>query len=380
LSQSPILRRMGAPSAALRGRAAHSPNYRDGAFVNPEPTRVLGAGAEAAPSAPSALRPGDERPGNPLLAAYRSRSQVRPARPVTVVSAEFPSATGDLAVTWLGHASTLVELEGRRFLLDPVLGDRVSPSLVVGPKRLHAAPCRATDLPPVDAVLISHDHYDHLDEPTIAELERSQSPHYVVPLGVDLHLTRWGVPEERITALDWREETEVGGIRLTCTEARHFSGRGFVRNQTLWAGWMLRGEHRSAWFAGDTGPSHCFADIGRDLGPVDLTIVPIGAYSAYWPDIHVDPEQALEVHQELTRGAPGAVMLPVHWATFNLAMHSWAEPIQRACVAASAAGVDLVTPRVGERVDLAAGDPARDWDPWWEESAPHPLEWPRHPQ
>jgi L-ascorbate metabolism protein UlaG (beta-lactamase superfamily) len=312
---------------------------------------------------------GDEPLGNPVIAAFRSRRQARPARPVRVIKAEFPSVAAELAVTWLGHASTLVELEGRRFLLDPVFGDRVSPSLVVGPKRLHPVPCRAADLPPVDAVLISHDHYDHLDEPTITELERSQSPHYIVPIGVELHLARWGVPKERTTALDWRDETEVSGIRLTCTEARHFSGRGFVRNQTLWAGWLLRGERRSVWFAGDTGPSHCFAGLGRDLAPVDLTIVPIGAYSAYWPDIHLDPEQALEVHQELTRGAAGAAMLPVHWATFNLAMHPWDEPIRRARAAAADAGVDLVSPRVGERVDLAEGGTAREWEPWWEESA-----------
>jgi L-ascorbate metabolism protein UlaG (beta-lactamase superfamily) len=360
---------MGAPTQTLRARAANSPNYRDGAFVNPEPTRVLRADPDSTPGATPAPRPGDEPLGNPVIAAYRSRRQARPAHPVPVTSPQFPSVAGELAVTWLGHASTLVELEGRRFLLDPVFGDRVSPSLVVGPKRLHPVPCRAADLPPVDAVLISHDHYDHLDEPTIAELERSQSPHYIVPIGVELHLARWGVPKERTTALDWRDETEVSGIRLTCTEARHFSGRGFVRNQTLWAGWLLRGERRSVWFAGDTGPSHCFADLGRDLGPVDLTIVPIGAYSPYWPDIHLDPEQALEVHQELTRGAAGAAMLPVHWATFNLAMHPWDEPIRRARAAATDAGVDLVGPRVGERVDLAEGGTAREWEPWWEESA-----------
>ena len=380
MSQSPILRRMGAPPSSLKARTAHSPNFRDGAFANPEPTRILAADADSTPGSAPGSPPRDEPLGNPVLAAYRSRSQARPARPVPVVRPEPPAIASDLAVTWLGHASTLVELEGRRFLLDPVFGDRVSPSLVVGPKRLHPAPCRVADLPQVDAVLISHDHYDHLDEPTIAELERTQAPRYVVPLGVDLHLLAWGVAADRITALDWRDETTVSGIRLTCTEARHFSGRGFVRNQTLWAGWMLRGKRRSAWFAGDTGPSHCFEDIGRDLGPVDLTIVPIGAYSAYWPDIHVDPEQALEVHRELTRGARAAVMLPVHWATFNLAMHPWAEPIQRARAAAAVAAVDLVCPRVGGRVDLAAGEAAREQESWWETSAPTQPEWPRRPR
>ncbi|MDN5798079.1 MAG: MBL fold metallo-hydrolase [Intrasporangium sp.] len=363
---------MGAPTAALHARAAGSPNFRDGAFVSPEPTHAI---AESL-----AGRDGRD---NPAVAALRARRQGHPARPVPVLRPEFPTPASELAVTWLGHASSIVELEGRRFLLDPVFGDRVSPSLLVGPRRLHPVPCRVNDLPPLDGVLISHDHYDHLDEPTIAELERSHAPHYVVPIGVDVHLATWGVPEERITALDWRAETELGGIRLVCTEARHFSGRGFVRNATLWAGWLLRGEHRSVWFAGDTGPSRCFEEVGRDLGPVDLTLVPVGAYSDYWPEVHVTPEQAIGVHRAVTRGGPTAVMLPVHWGTFNLAMHWWSEPIRRTLRAAAQAEVPVIAPRVGERVDLAAVDSgavdsgavdsgavaARFGDPWWRAAA-----------
>ncbi|WP_347353138.1 MBL fold metallo-hydrolase [Intrasporangium sp.] len=353
---------MGAPAAALRARAAGSANFRDGAFVSLEPTHTI-----------DGVDTRLEGLGNPVVAAIRSHGRGRPRFPVPVVRPELPAVPGQLAVTWLGHASTLVELEGRRFLLDPVFGDRVSPSLITGPRRLHPAPCAVADLPQLDAVLISHDHYDHLDEPTIAQLERSHAPHYVVPIGVDVHLRMWGVPEERVTALDWHEETELGGIRLVCTPARHFSGRGLVRNATLWAGWLLRGAHRSVWFAGDTGPSRCFEQIGRDLGPVDLTIVPVGAYSDYWPEIHVDPEQAVGVHRVVTRGEPASVMLPVHWGTFNLALHWWSEPIRRAVRAAAEAGVPLLAPRVGERVDLAVDDPAaaagRYHDPWWRAAA-----------
>ncbi|MEO7132266.1 MAG: MBL fold metallo-hydrolase [Dermatophilaceae bacterium] len=314
-------------------------------------------------------RSGAEGLGHPGIEAFRSRGNGRPDGPIPLVTPQFPSTASDLALTWLGHASTLVEIEGRRFLLDPVFGERASPSLHIGPKRLHPAPCRVSELPVVDAVLISHDHYDHLDEPSIAALEHAQAPHYVVPIGVDLHLQAWGVPAERITSLDWREDTTVGGIRLTCTEARHFSGRSMVRNQSLWAGWALRGDHRSVWFAGDTGPTHRFEDIGRDLGPFDLTIIPIGAYSEYWPDIHLDPEQAISAHREVTRGAPDPVMVPVHWATFNLAMHPWAEPIRRAEAAAHGTTVLLACPRVGARIELSGPDPrlevARHQDRWW---------------
>ena len=360
-SRVPLLRRIGASASAMRARAAGSPNYRDGQFRSHEPTHWVAA-------------PEGEDLGHPAVAAYRSRGRGRPVGPIPVVRPEWPEVVADLAVTWLGHATSLVELDGHRFLLDPVFGERVSPSGRVGPRRLHPTPCRVADLPPLDAVLISHDHYDHLDEATITELERTLRPRYVVPIGVDLHLECWGVPTERIIALDWRETTTIGDVVLTCTEARHFSGRGFVRNQTLWAGWAMRGPAHSVFFAGDSGPSHRFEDIGRDLGPFDLTLIPIGAYSEHWPDIHLDPVQAVRAHLDVNRGdATASVLLPVHWATFNLAMHWWSEPIRWTRRAAAEHAVHLLAPRPGTRVPLA-DKPAeaaatRNGDTWWESCA-----------
>ncbi len=354
----PLLHRLGAPTRALRARAATSPNYRDGQFRSHEPTHWV-ATTEA------------EGLGNPAVAAYQARGRGRPAGPIPVVRPEWPNGAADLAVTWLGHASTLVELDGHRLLLDPVFGDRVSPSRFVGPRRLHPAPCRVSDLPVIDAVVISHDHYDHLDEATIAQLERTQRPHYVVPVGVELHLQSWGVASERITTLDWRESTTVGDITLTCTEARHFSGRGLSRNQTLWAGWALRGPRHAVFFAGDSGPTHRYEDIGRDLGPFELTLIPIGAYSDHWPDIHLDPAQAIRAHLDVNRGdASTSVLLPVHWATFNLAMHWWSEPIRWARRVADEHAVQLVAPVVGTRIELAGTDlptvVASHQQAWWE--------------
>ena len=191
-----------------------------------------------------------------------------------------------------------------------------------------------------------------------------------MPIGVDLHLESWGVPADRITSLDWREETEVAGIRLTCTEARHFSGRGLVRNQTLWAAWSLRGPRHSVFFGGDSGPTHRYVDIGADLGPFDLTIIPIGAYSVHWPDIHLNPQEAIEAHVDVNPGRSDSVMLPIHWATFNLATHWWSEPIRWARRVAAERGVRLVAPRVGARIQLSANDIdeviAHHQDPWWE--------------
>ncbi|WP_242653024.1 MBL fold metallo-hydrolase [Intrasporangium flavum] len=358
--QLPILRRMGATTSAVRSRVTASPNYRDGKFRAHEPAHVV-----ATPEA--------EGPGSLLGTMWRERGRGRPAGRVPLVRPQHPAQPAELAVTWYGHATSVVEVDGARFLLDPVFGRRASPSGIVGPQRLHPVPGTIAELPPLDAVVISHDHYDHLDEPSIVTLERTHRPHYVVPLGVDEHLRAWGVPAGRITSLDWRESTVVAGITLTCTEARHFSGRGFVRDQTLWAAWSLRGPRHAVFFGGDSGPTHSYADIGTDLGPFDLTIIPVGAYSVHWPDIHLDPEQAISAHLDVNRGGTEAVMLPIHWATFNLAHHWWSEPIRWARRVAADKGVRLVAPLVGARVDLSGGDVdavvAQHQDPWWEPAA-----------
>ncbi|HET9632826.1 MAG TPA: MBL fold metallo-hydrolase [Terrabacter sp.] len=358
--QLPILRRMGASPSLVRQRVTASPHYRDGEFRSHEPTHVV-ATSEA------------EGPGNLALTMLREFGRGRPKGTVPVVKPQHPHEPADLAVTWYGHATSVLELDGRRFLLDPVFGNRASPSAVVGPKRLHPVPARIAEIPRLDAVVISHDHYDHLDEPSIRQLERTHRPHYVVPLGVDEHLRAWGVPAGRITSLDWREETEIAGIRLTCTEARHFSGRCFVRNQSLWAAWTFHGPRHSVFFGGDSGPTHRYTDIGTDLGPFDLTLIPIGAYSVHWPDIHLDPQQAVDAHLEVNRGGTESVLLPIHWATFNLATHWWSEPIRWARRAAAARGVRLVAPRAGTRIQLSDNDidevVAAHQDPWWEACA-----------
>jgi L-ascorbate metabolism protein UlaG (beta-lactamase superfamily) len=360
---------MGASPNAIVEHVRHSPNFRDGRFRLDEPSQ----------------RPRVAVQFSAALAALHDHKRGRAAGPIPLVKPHLPEQPGELAVTWYGHATTLLELDGRRFLLDPVFGERVSPLRGRGPRRMHPVPGEIEELPPLDAVVISHDHYDHLDYDAVLRLERSHRPRYVVPLGVHLHLLAWGVAPERILALDWREAIEVEGIRLTCTEARHNSGRGLVESVSLFAGWAFHGPRHSAWFAGDSGTSKRFAHIGADLGPFDLTLVPIGAYDDFWPDIHMNPEQAVAAHcdvnpvgadavdadvpQAALAAARRSVMLPVHWATFNLAMHWWSEPIRRALRAARAVDVPVIAPRVGERVDVAAADPASVADQfseaWW---------------
>jgi L-ascorbate metabolism protein UlaG (beta-lactamase superfamily) len=274
-----------------------------------------------------------------------------------------PAGPDALRVTWYGHSSALVEIDGGRVLFDPVWGERCSPSALVGPRRLHPPPVPLTELPPVAAVVISHDHYDHLDLPTIQTLVRTQRAPFVVPLGVGSHLERWGVPADRIVELDWDEEVTVGdGLRLVAAPARHFSGRGFARDGTLWASWVLAGPTRRVFFSGDSGYFDGYAAIGRDHGPFDVTLMQIGAYGDGWPDIHMTPEQGVAAHQDLR----GDLLIPLHWATFNLALHGWAEPADRVWREAKACGVRLAVPRPGATVDV--DDPPLV-DPWWQDVA-----------
>jgi L-ascorbate metabolism protein UlaG (beta-lactamase superfamily) len=290
-----------------------------------------------------------------------------PAKPVPIVARSkrdyaTPPASG-LRATWIGHASVLIEIEGKRVLADPVFSDRVSPSRWLGPKRLHPPPIALAELPTIDAVVISHDHYDHLDMDTIQALAAAnQDVRFLVPLGIGAHVHGWGVEPARITELDWNERANVAGLTFVATPDRHYSGRGLDRDGTLWASWVILGAQRRVFFSGDSGYFDGFAKIGAAHGPFDLTLIKIGAYGPTWPEIHMTPEQAVQTHLDLR----GQVLLPIHWATFNLAPHAWSEPAERALAAARAQNVRIALPRIGEWVDIGAAVPD---SPWWREVA-----------
>lgn len=263
------------------------------------------------------------------------------------------------AVSWYGHSSALIEVDGYRVLTDPIWSDRCSPSRAVGPRRLHAPPLPLEALPAVDAVVISHDHYDHLDIDTIRGLARAQRAPFLVPLGIGAHLRRWGIPETRIVELDWNESHRIGDLTIVCTPARHFSGRFLQRNTTLWASWVVIGPQHRAFFGGDTGYTKSFSEIGSEHGPFDLTLLPVGAYNPGWPDIHMNPEESVRAHLDMTESG---LLVPIHWATFRLAPHPWAEPVRRLLAAADPAGVQVAVPKPGQRV---VGD-SPVLDPWWQ--------------
>jgi L-ascorbate metabolism protein UlaG (beta-lactamase superfamily) len=276
-----------------------------------------------------------------------------------------------LRITWFGHSITLIELGGRRFLTDPVWSQRVSPYTWLGPKRWYPPPIALEDLPPIDAVLISHDHYDHLDTQTIKALI-GRVGLFVVPLGVGAHLEYWGVSPEQIIELDWWDEVEIAGVQLTATPARHASGRMLIDNdRTLWMGFALASGEHAVYFSGDTGLFPELKYIGDRLGPFDVTLIEVGAYGADWPDWHIGPEQAVLAHNWVR----GDVLLPVHWGLFDLARHAWTEPVERTLAAAGDAGYKVITPRPGMPVEMASGiDPEKWWpDIHWQRAERDPI-------
>jgi L-ascorbate metabolism protein UlaG (beta-lactamase superfamily) len=336
------------PSGARAERMRKSPNYSDGVFRNPLATATM--------------------PVNNSRRILReflfNGARRRPAAPIPLAEPG-PASESGLHITWYGHASALVELDGQRVLIDPIWSERCSPSQSVGPRRLHPPPLPLSALPPVDVVLISHDHYDHLDMATVQELVRSQDAMFAVPLGVGSHLDRWGVPAERITELDWDESLTVGALTLTAAAARHFSGRAFSRNVSQWASWVIAGPAGKVFYTGDSGYFPGYADIGDRYGPFDAALVQTGAYDPAWPDIHMFPEEAISAHQAVR----GGLLIPVHWATFDLALHTWADPVDRLCREAGERDVPICVPRPGQRIDVAS-PPAPDG--WWQPLARYP--------
>ncbi len=265
-----------------------------------------------------------------------------------------------LRATWLGHSTLLLEIDGLRVLTDPVWGPRASPSRFAGPKRFQPVPVPLRKMPPLDLVLVSHDHYDHLDYPTIRELAHVGVP-FVTSLGVGAHLEAWGVPPERIVELEWWESHRLPGTELTVTAApsQHFSGRGLKdRNATLWSSLVLRSARHAVFFSGDTGLTTEYESIRERLGPFDLVMLEVGAFHPAWGDIHLGPKNALEALR-LLGGGP---FLPIHWGTFSLAMHPWDDPAETLLELAPKTGARLVMPRLGEPVEPAHAEEVK---PWW---------------
>ena len=329
-----------------QARIEASPRFNGRIFVNTHPI------------APG-LKPGVERPS---LKSFIFGGEGRvPAGPLPIENPlarwNTPNETG-LRVTRLVHSTLLIEIDGARILTDPVWAQRASPVAFAGPKRFHAPPVPLAALPLLDAVIISHDHYDHLDRATIYALAKTPVP-FITSLGLGAPLEKWGVPADRITELDWWESTTVRGVVITAAPAQHFSGRGFTdRNATLWSSFNLRGPTRDFFYGADSGLTDEYTEIAARLGPFDMVSLEIGAWHPAWGDIHLGPTNAISAYRMLGSG----ILLPIHWGTFNLAGHPWTEPAETILRGATAAGIRLAMPKYGEPVE-----PSRlgEVDPWW---------------
>jgi L-ascorbate metabolism protein UlaG (beta-lactamase superfamily) len=271
-----------------------------------------------------------------------------------------PPATG-LRVTWMGHSVMLLEIAGLRVLIDPVWDVRAAPVQWAGPKRFFESPLPFEDLPRIDVVLISHDHYDHLGAGTVkrlASMPCARGAQWVAPLGVKRILTGLGVQAKNIQELDWTAHIQVGSLEIICLPARHFSGRGFAnRFETLWASFVLRTPGNCVYYGADSGEWEGFKEIGLQYGPFDLTMLEIGAFDPLWSDIHMGPDGAIRTFHAL--GGSGLLM-PIHWGLFDLALHAWRQPIQRIF---AESGLKIWSPQPGLPTEVVAGREVRS--EWW---------------
>lgn len=306
-------------------------------FLNPIPTDTAGLGKMI-----------------PILKEYATNKAetvpLQPLGPFQTNAAAYkkPPASG-LRITWIGHSSLLIEIDGSRILTDPVWSERASFSSFIGPKRFFEPPIALADLPKLDAILLSHDHYDHLDKATIKFFAGTAIP-FFCSLGVGQYLEKWGINANYITGVDWGDSVMISpDVVLTATPARHFSGRGIInRNETLWSSFVLKGPKHNIFFGADSGWFPGFQEIGDNFGPFDLTMLEIGAYGKNWPDIHMGPDNATNAHLALK----GKLMMPIHWGTFNLSTHAWFEPIERLLQYAKEKKIRLFIPEPGKPTEV----------------------------
>lgn len=338
----------GKPTSTQRDRYQQSPQYEEGGFVNQIPT-TMDLDAAAYPK---------------LLVEYiRGTANSEPEAPLPIVPISPEDVGQPLAesdqIYWLGHSAVILKTGNKTILLDPMMGPSPAPHPWLGGKRYSPLPIQPGQLPHIDIVLISHDHYDHLDYSSIRQL-KDKTDYFYVPLGVGAHLAAWGVASDKIKELDWGDTAQVGNVSLVCTPARHFSGRALRdRNHTLWCSWVVQTPNNKFYFSGDSGYGPHFKNIGEQHGPFDFAMIECGQYDPRWEAIHMFPEQSVQAAIDLNTEA----MMPIHWGGFTLSLHSWTDPVQRATAEAEELQVRIATPKIGEPLFLGAS--ALPTQSWW---------------
>ncbi len=334
------------PTGKRLDRITKSPNYKVGSFHNLTSTEVLLKSA----SRTKMFR--DFFFGKP--------ASTKPPKPLPSVKTDLKNLSGEQStIVWFGHSSYLIKSKGYTILVDPVMQGEASPLSAFAKPFVGADVFSMDDLPPVDLVLLTHDHYDHLHYESIKKLATT-AKQFVTSLGVGEHLESWGVPSEKIIELDWWESTAINSeIEFTATPARHFSGRSFVRGKTLWSAFVLKIHGHQLFLGGDSGYENHFKEIGKRFGSFDIALLECGQYGENWPYIHMLPEETVMAAKDLN----AKVLMPVHWAKFELALHAWDEPINRATKFAEENNQPVTTPMIGEPVVINLSYPNKRW---WE--------------
>lgn len=325
----------GSPDKQSLQRISTSKNYNGDIFVNLIPT-IMMTRSDKDPSMLEDL----------IDYVFNSNPDKNPNKALPTQPLNTPSII-DNSFTWLGHSTVLFKTGGKTLITDPIFHDASPLPYTVEAFKMTNTP-KIEDLPELDVVLISHDHYDHLDYKGIQKID-AKVKHFYVPLGVKAHLQRWGVASGKITEMDWYESVNLGDVEIVFTPSRHFSGRGiWGRSKTLWGSWVVKSDELSVYFSGDGGYSPEFKVIGAKYGPFDIAFMEDGAYDKGWSQIHMTPEQAAQGAVDLN----AKVLLPIHWGKFDLAKHKWTDPIERISQAVKGTDVTLATPMIGETFKL----------------------------
>ncbi|PEI66027.1 hypothetical protein CN587_12355 [Bacillus wiedmannii] len=292
---------------------------------------------------------------------FKMKTKLRPVKNLPIVLSDKNNESLE-SVTWFGHSASLLKIEGKKLLLDPMFGDASSPFPLFTSKRYSGAfSLEREDLQEIDAVIISHNHYDHLNYKSIMQL-KDHAKHFYVPTGVAQYLMKWGVSPSKISEHNWWEEIAFDNIKLVCAPARHFSGRSMTdRDCSLWCSWLILGRDTKVFFSGDSGYAPHFKEIGNKYGPFDLTLMECGQYDTRWSAIHMLPEETVQAHIDVK----GDLLLPIHWGAFTLALHEWSDPIERVTKEAKRLGINIATPQIGESITLKSTDYPSS--AWWRE-------------
>ncbi|WP_224485572.1 MBL fold metallo-hydrolase [Robertkochia aurantiaca] len=321
-----------------------SANYHDGKFHNREKTEKGDLG-DVLKAIYTAATTSGMSPSDPLPTYFDEPFGLRSEK--------------GCHITWFGHSAFLIEMSERRILIDPMFGDVAAPVSFGSARFPYQSPIPTGKVNNIDVVLLSHDHYDHLDYQTILTIDQ-EVKQYIVPLGVGSHLRAWGIDPGKIEELDWNDHTEFGGIDFTACTSRHFSGRAMTdQDETLWASWVINGNKNRIYFSGDGGYGTHFKEIGDKYGPFDLAMIECGQYNEDWKDIHMMPEQSVQAALDLRSRRT----MPIHWGAFRLSVHPWKDPIQRFTEAADDKGVTYIHPLIGERFSISRDFPGTRW---WE--------------